>query len=188
MWRKLVSHELSSFSLCLPVNLQRGRPRNCRDTSARFRVLEVSIVSEDGVSSNAQDKSWILVGGPDQNRLVKQAVNAGLNGFSDLKNDGFVLKTFHLGKRPVVVAGGDNDTGTMYAIFELAEQLGVTFRLSRGHPSRAAVLAIGACAQFARGAGHPTAWVSVGGAPGERRHAFYRRLVEVVRSDGQDEV
>jgi hypothetical protein len=61
---------------------------------------------------------------------VKQAVNAGLTGFSGLKNDGFILKIFRLGKRPVVVAGGDSDTGTMYAIFDLVEQLGVTFRLS----------------------------------------------------------
>ena len=91
---------------------------------------EVSIFPEDGVPSIAQDKSWILIGGPDQNRLVKQAVNAGLTGFSGLKNDGFILKTFRLGKRPVVVAGGDNDTGTMYAIFDLVEELGVTFRLS----------------------------------------------------------
>jgi hypothetical protein len=119
--------------IVLPMSPGESTTWAAKELQGYLRALsgaEVPIVSEDGVSSNAQDKSWILVGGPDQNRLVKQAVNAGLNGFSDLKNDGFVLKTFHLGKRPVVVAGGDNDTGTMYAIFDLAEQLGVTFRLS----------------------------------------------------------
>jgi hypothetical protein len=91
---------------------------------------EVPIAPEGQVPPDAADKSWILVGGPGQNSAVKEAVGKGLSGFGGLENDGFVLKTFRLGKRPVVVAGGDSEAGTMYAVFELLEQLGVTFRLT----------------------------------------------------------
>jgi hypothetical protein len=91
---------------------------------------EVPIAPEGQIPPNAEDRSWILVGGPGQNRVVKEAVGKGLSGFGGLKNDGFVVKTFRLGKKPVVVAGGDSDAGTMYAVFALLEQLGVTFRLT----------------------------------------------------------
>lgn len=91
---------------------------------------EVPIFPEGGVPANAGDKSWILIGGPDQNGRVKQAVEKGLKGFGSLKKDGYILKTFRLGKQLVAVAGGDSDAGTMYAVFELVQQLGVTFRLS----------------------------------------------------------
>jgi alpha-glucuronidase len=91
---------------------------------------EVPIAPEGQVPPDAAEKSWILVGGPGQNNAVKEAVGKGLSGFGGLENDGFVLKTLRLGKRPVVVAGGDSDAGTMYAVFELLEQMGVTFRLT----------------------------------------------------------
>jgi tetratricopeptide (TPR) repeat protein len=96
-----------------------------------LRVLsgaEVPIVSDQ--QSAANSRSSILVGGPDRNRLVKRAVDAGVSGFAGLKPDGFVLKTAMLDKRPVVVAGGNDDAATMYAVFELVRQLGVTFRLT----------------------------------------------------------
>jgi hypothetical protein len=91
---------------------------------------EVRIVTEEQSNSQSPQQAWILIGGPDQNRWVKQAVDAGLAGFPDLKTDGFVLKTYRLDKRPVVVAGGNDDVATMYAVFELVKQLGVTFRLT----------------------------------------------------------
>ena len=101
---------------------------------------EVPIVSEGQVPPNAEGKSWILIGGPEQNRRVKGAVEKGLSAFSGLDGDGFILKTFRLGERPVVVAGGNSDAATMYAVFELLQQLGVTFRLTgdilpEGQPS-----------------------------------------------------
>jgi hypothetical protein len=91
---------------------------------------EIPIVPEDRANSSAGNTSWILVGGPQQNRIVKRAVAAGLTGFSGLRGDDFVLKTFRLGRRAVAIAGGNSDAGTMYAVFELVERLGVTFRLT----------------------------------------------------------
>jgi hypothetical protein len=90
---------------------------------------EIAILSNGQTVAQSQ-QPLILIGGPDQNRLVKQAVESGLTGFSGLKPEGFVLKTYRLDKRPVVVAGGNDDAGTMYAVSELAKQLGVTFRLT----------------------------------------------------------
>src|SRR5271167_48918 len=91
---------------------------------------EFQIITDGQGASLSPQQAWILIGGPDQNRLVKRAVDTGLTGFSGLKTDGFVLKTYHLEKRPVVVAGGNDDAGTMYAVFELVEKLGVTFLLT----------------------------------------------------------
>ena len=91
---------------------------------------DIGITPDGQSTSQSSQQTWILIGGPDQNRLVKQAVDAGLTGFPGLKSDGFVLKTYHLGQRPVVVAGGNDDAATMYAVFELVNQLGVTFRLT----------------------------------------------------------
>jgi alpha-glucuronidase len=91
---------------------------------------DVATMTDRLVSAGSPQQSWILIGGPDQNRLVKQCVDSGLKGFSGLKSDGFVLKTSRLDKRPVVVAGGNDEAGTMYAVFELAKQLGVTFLLT----------------------------------------------------------
>jgi hypothetical protein len=111
-----------------------------------FRELcgaEVAIVSDQQGSANSAERSRILVGGPDGNRLVKQAVDSGVSGFAGLKPDGFVLKTALLDQRPVVVAGGADDAGTMYAVFELVRQLGVTFRLTGDVvPARRAALEI----------------------------------------------
>jgi hypothetical protein len=92
--------------------------------------VEIGIVTDGLSTKQSPRQALILIGGPDQNRLVKQAVDAGLTGFPGLKPDGFVLKTYRLDERPVVVAGGNNDAATMYAVFELVEQLGVTFRLT----------------------------------------------------------
>lgn len=90
----------------------------------------MSIVPEAKAPADGENQSWILIGGPEQNRKVKGLVDKGFSGFTGLGGDGFVLKTLHVGKRPVVVAGGNTDEGTMYAVFELAKQLGVTFRLT----------------------------------------------------------
>ena len=80
--------------------------------------------------SQSPSQALILIGGPDQNSLVKRAAAASLARFSGLKPEGFVLKTLRFDKRPVVVAGGNTDAGTMYAVFELAARLGATFRLT----------------------------------------------------------
>ncbi|MGD0732875.1 MAG: alpha-glucuronidase family glycosyl hydrolase [Terracidiphilus sp.] len=89
---------------------------------------EISSVSDAKIPAGAQ--SLILIGGPGQNRLVKRALGSKAQEFSSLKPEGFVLKTIRFGGRPVVVAGGNDDAGTMYAVFDLVQRLGVTFLLT----------------------------------------------------------
>jgi hypothetical protein len=89
---------------------------------------QFQIVTEG--QSVVTQQALILVGGPEQNHLVKRALGSGSSSFSSLKADGLVLKTSRLDKRPVVIAGGNDAAATMYAVFELLERLGVTFRLT----------------------------------------------------------
>lgn len=111
-------------------------------TGAKFAAIElqkdlralsgadIEIVTDEQIASQPSQQSWILIGGPEQNSLVKQAAAIGLTGFAGLKPDGFVLKTYRLGAHAAVIAGGNDDAATMYAVFELVSRLGVTFRLT----------------------------------------------------------
>ncbi len=91
---------------------------------------DIAIVPPARAASRPPGEAWILVGAPDQNPLVQQALYSCALAFDGLSGDAFVLKTCLLGQRPVVVAGGHGDAATMYAVFELAQCLGVTFRLT----------------------------------------------------------
>lgn len=75
-------------------------------------------------------RTLIVVGGPDQNRVAKEAANAQIANFTGLKPDGFLLKTVHFQGHPALIAGGNNDAATMYAVFDFVGRLGVTFRLT----------------------------------------------------------
>src|SRR3990172_11443885 len=92
--------------------------------------VQIEIIPDSGVSSLASKSLLILLGNPNSNRLVHGLAQAGLVNFTGLKSEGYVLKTTFLKKRPVVVAGGNDDAGTLYAVYELIEQLGVTFHLT----------------------------------------------------------
>ena len=50
--------------------------------------------------------------------------------FEGLKPDGFLLRTIDLEGRSAVVAGGNDQPGTMYAAYELLERLGIVFQLT----------------------------------------------------------
>lgn len=88
----------------------------------------VSVVSDSEPLPSA--RSVILVGGPAQNRIVKEAAADRLADFSGLQPDGFVLKTVRIKNKAAIIAGGNNDAATMYAVFDLVGRLGVTFRLT----------------------------------------------------------
>ncbi|NUQ63428.1 MAG: hypothetical protein HUU20_13195, partial [Pirellulales bacterium] len=85
------------------------------------------IVTDDAVPPG---KPLILLGGPKSNPLVAAAEQEQLVRFAGLKPDGFVLRTIELEGRPVVVAAGNDEAGTMYAAYELLERLGIVFQLT----------------------------------------------------------
>src|ERR1019366_4326462 len=64
------------------------------------------------------------------NQAGKEAAAALQMNFSDLKPEGFLIKTGRLRNRNVIVVAGNDGTSTMYAVYELIERLGVTFRLT----------------------------------------------------------
>ncbi|MCC7236643.1 MAG: hypothetical protein IT163_15125 [Bryobacterales bacterium] len=85
----------------------------------------------------------IAIGGPESNPLARQAADRGLVVFRGLKKDGYVLQQTELYGRSVVIAGGNDEAATMYAVYELIERLGATFLLTKDIlPARAADLAV----------------------------------------------
>ncbi|MFH1922056.1 MAG: hypothetical protein ABIP48_19495 [Planctomycetota bacterium] len=88
---------------------------------------EFSIVTSDKVPPQ---KPLIVVGGPESNPLAASAQEKELVSFAGMKPQGLVLKSIDLAGTPAVVAGGNDETGTMYAAYELLERLGTVFQLT----------------------------------------------------------
>jgi hypothetical protein len=88
---------------------------------------QLPIVDSDNVPAQ---KPLIVVGGPESNPLARAAQEKQLVRFADLKPDSFVLKRIESQGVPVLLAGGNDDTGTMYAVYELLERLGLVFQLT----------------------------------------------------------
>ena len=93
----------------------------------RLSTAELPIVADDRLPA---EKSLILLGGPQSNPLVAEAVRQHRADFTALKPDGFLLKTIDFRGRPALVVGGNDETGTMYAAYELLERLGIVFQLT----------------------------------------------------------
>src|SRR4029077_16727558 len=88
---------------------------------------EVPIVTNDEIP---RGKPLIVLGGSQANPLSAAAQRRQLVDFSGLKPDGFVLKTVKLEEQPAVIVGGRDEPGTMYAAYEVLEQLGIVFQLT----------------------------------------------------------
>ena len=91
----------------------------------RLTVAEFPIVTSDEVPA---EKTLIVLGGPQVNPLSATAQQHQLVNFSGLKPEGFVLKAIELEGRQALVAGGNDETATMYAAYELLERLGIVFQ------------------------------------------------------------
>jgi len=68
-------------------------------------------------------KCLLVLGGPDSNPLAAAAEQRQLVQFAGLKPDGLIVRTVELDGRPAIVAGGNDESGTMYAAYELLEPL-----------------------------------------------------------------
>lgn len=73
----------------------------------------------------------ILVGTPENNPFVKQAVAEGLVAVEQLGEDDYLLKQTKLAGRPVLIIAGRNPRAAMYGVFDFFEQLGCRFLISR---------------------------------------------------------
>lgn len=97
---------------------------------AALSGVQIRIISETDISSLSAETTLILLGNPDSNRLIHEASLAKVVNFTGLKSEGYIVKTGHLKKRPIIAVGGNDDAGTLYAVYELIEQLGVVFLLT----------------------------------------------------------
>lgn len=73
-------------------------------------------------------RTAILLGSPADNSIVREAVGKAIR-FDTLKPDGFFLWDCKWKGRDVLVAGGNDEAATMYAVYDLLERLGITFML-----------------------------------------------------------
>ena len=115
----VVGHEGDNFDHWVAGELQRY--------VEQLSGAELSIVSSDRIPPQ---KLLIVVGSPESNPLVASAEEKELVSFAGLKPGGLVLKTVDLEGRPAVLVGAGDETGTMYAAYELLERLGIVFQLS----------------------------------------------------------
>jgi hypothetical protein len=88
---------------------------------------ELPIVASDKLPA---EKLLIVVGAPATNPLVAAARDRKQVVLAGLKPDGFVLRSLEMDGRPIIVAAGNDETGTMYAVYELLERLGIVFQLT----------------------------------------------------------
>ena len=88
------------------------------------------IVIPGEVSGRPKDEVLLIVGGPEANALTKQATQAGKISFSNLKPEGFLLKTIKIGERPALVIGGNDEAGTLYGAYDWLERQGIVFQIT----------------------------------------------------------
>ncbi len=100
--------------------------RYCRLLSG----AELAVVSNDQAVSLPRGEAVILLGAPDEHPGIRNAVQARWVDFSNLKADGFIIKSGTWKGRPTIVAGGADGVATMYAAYDLLEQLGCKFLLT----------------------------------------------------------
>ena len=88
-------------------------------------------IVEEAPAQQSPVALWLLVGGPQSHGIVGEAAKQGLVQFSGLKPDGFLLWRTRIRGHEALIAGGNDEASTMYAVYDLVERLGVTFLLHK---------------------------------------------------------
>lgn len=96
----------------------------------KFSGTQIPIVSPAEAQQKPHALAWILVGNPQGNELVREAVRKRLVSYDGLEPDGFLLSTIRLEGRAALVVGGNSEAATMYAAYDLLERYGATFLLT----------------------------------------------------------
>ena len=91
---------------------------------------KLKIVSAEQARTQPKEVTFVLVGGPDVNPVVHDAVANKLISFEGLKADGFVLRTAKLSGRQLLIVGGNDESATMYAAYSLLERYGAVFLIT----------------------------------------------------------
>jgi hypothetical protein len=88
------------------------------------------ILEADQLAQQGEKRNLILVGGPEVNPLVRDAVTAGSVSFQGLKAEGFVIKSTQVKGHATLIIGGNDEAGTMYGAYDWLERQGIVFQLS----------------------------------------------------------
>ena len=92
---------------------------------------QFSVVAELPVTDEVRARTTLIVlGGPNVNPLAAAAQKQRLVDFTGLKLEGFILKAVELAGRRMILVGGNDERGTMYAAYDLLERLGIVFQLT----------------------------------------------------------
>ena len=75
----------------------------------------------------------IIVGSPESNHVISNAVGQGLLDLATLGEEDFFLKQAVLGGSPVLLIAGRSPRAAVYGVCELFERLGCTFLISDDH-------------------------------------------------------
>ena len=95
------------------------------------QLSEVQLPLSDGESVlKTPDRSIVLIGAINDDRFSRELERFGIQKPSDLKPEGFVLRTITAKGKPVLLILGADPAGALYGTYEMIEQLGVTFRLT----------------------------------------------------------
>ena len=101
---------------------------------AELGGANVPIVTPSAVEGIAGNTSLILVGGPDDNSIVRDMVESELVNFEGLGEEEFLLRGVSFGRHEVAVVGGNDEAATLYAAYDFLERLGAVFLLSKDVP------------------------------------------------------
>jgi hypothetical protein len=95
-----------------------------------FSGVKLENLTPEEARNRPKDWGWILVGGPQANELVREAVSRKLLNFEGLKAGGFILRTLRLEGPRVLVVGGNEEAATMCAAYDLLVRHGAVFLLT----------------------------------------------------------
>ena len=81
-------------------------------------------------SRNVTEQSFVLVGTPETNPLIRQAISSGRLTLDGVEPDGYVIKPIELAGVAGIAIAGDELRAAVYGVFDLFEQMGCTFLLT----------------------------------------------------------
>ena len=110
---------------CLDEAIDHGVAREVQRYVRMLTGVELTISATRPAGQTA-----VLVGSPRTNSEIGKLEAAGHIQVSDLKPDGFVLKSLDLESGPALAVAGVDERATMYAAYDLIERLGVSFQLT----------------------------------------------------------
>lgn len=133
----------ASHAKVLPDLVDDGQPKAAIVTgSATFdrfiagevqRYLEklsgarLPIVGPEEARRQPINMAWLVIGEPQANELVREAISRKHVTLDGLQPDGFILRTVRLDGRKALIVSGNHEAATMYGAYDLLERYGIVF-------------------------------------------------------------